>query len=68
MEGTFVNGVIVPDDPTQLREGMRIQIVPVEARSEPTLLSLLEFAGQASELPEDMAAQHDHYLHGMPKR
>jgi hypothetical protein len=23
---------------------------------------------QPSELPEDLARQHDHYLHGLPKR
>ena len=29
---------------------------------------LLRHAGKAVGLPEDMAAQHDHYLHGGPKR
>ena len=29
---------------------------------------LLRHAGKAVELSEDMAAQHDHYLHGTPKR
>ena len=29
---------------------------------------LLRHAGKAVGLPEDMAAQHDHYLHGTPKR
>ena len=30
--------------------------------------SLLELAGTAEGLPEDLAEQHDHYLHGTPKR
>lgn len=29
---------------------------------------LLSFAGKAQGLPPEMAAQHDHYLHGTPKR
>ena len=29
---------------------------------------LLKFAGRAKELPADMADNHDHYLHGQPKR
>jgi len=30
--------------------------------------SLLELAGTAEGLPADLAEQHDHYLHGTPKR
>lgn len=30
--------------------------------------ALLEVAGIAEELPADYAANHDHYLHGTPKR
>jgi hypothetical protein len=30
--------------------------------------SLLEIAGTAEGLPEDYASQHDHYLHGTPKK
>lgn len=29
---------------------------------------LLRHAGKAVGLPDDLAAQHDHYLHGTPKR
>ena len=29
---------------------------------------LLELAGTAKGLPPDMAEQHDHYIHGTPKR
>ena len=29
---------------------------------------LLEVAGTVDGLPPDMAAQHDHYIHGTPKR
>ena len=30
--------------------------------------ALLEFAGTAKGLPPDLAENHDHYLHGAPKR
>ncbi|HIL71007.1 MAG TPA: hypothetical protein EYG38_14315 [Verrucomicrobia bacterium] len=30
--------------------------------------ALLEVAGTAEGLPEDMAVNHDHYLHATPKR
>jgi len=29
---------------------------------------LRRFAGETRGLPPDLAAQHDHYLHGLPKR
>lgn len=42
----------------------------MEARAaEPTVWSaLLGLAGKAEGLQPDMAEQHDHYLHGTPKR
>jgi len=35
---------------------------------QPTLRGLLKFAGTLSDLPSDFAAEHDHYIHGTPKR
>jgi len=29
---------------------------------------LLEFAGETANLPPDLSSNHDHYLHGLPKR
>jgi hypothetical protein len=53
-----------------LPEGTRVKVVaePAEVEAKPTLLSLLKLAGIARDLPEDFAAQHDHYIHGTPKR
>ena len=40
-----------------------------DAQASPSLGEvLLRHAGKAVGLPEDMAVQHDHYLHGTPKR
>ncbi len=76
LEGTVLNGAIVLDGNAKLPEGARVEIkvkpTPEQPRpgseSKPTLLSLLKLAGTAKDLPEDFAAQHDHYIHGTPKR
>lgn len=67
--GTVRNGVVVLDEPRDLREGTRVKVVVVDdAPQQGTLSGLLKYAGAASDLPADMAAQHDHYLHGTPKQ
>jgi hypothetical protein len=70
LEGTIINGEVVLDSHEQLPEGARVEViikVPEKAMS-PLGEKLLRHAGKAVDLPEDMAAQHDHYLHGTPKR
>jgi hypothetical protein len=71
LEGTVQNGVIVLDRPEPLPEGTRVKIrveEPTPPRK-PTLRErLLKHAGTVPDLPPDMAAQHDHYIHGTPKR
>jgi hypothetical protein len=70
--GTVQNGVIVVESPQPLPDGTRVKIVveaPEEPAKKPTLRErLLRHAGTVSDLPPDMAAQHDHYIHGTPKR
>jgi hypothetical protein len=75
VEGTFTNGVVVLDDSRGLPEGTRVQVVVPATRPEPadqprgpTLRGLLQFAGAVDDLPADMADQHDHYIHGTPRR
>jgi hypothetical protein len=75
IEGTFRGGVVVLDDAADLLEGTRVQVV-VPAHSERPdvaevahpLRGLLKFAGTANDLPADFAEQHDHYIHGTPRR
>jgi hypothetical protein len=69
--GHVQNGVIVLDEGTPpLPEGMRVRVEPARSETKLGTLSdaLLEFAGKAKGLPTDLAEQHDHYLHGQPKR
>jgi hypothetical protein len=71
LEGTVQNGTIVLDDPRALPEGTRVEVVLKSSSpkaASPLGEMLLRHAGTVVGLPEDMAAQHDHYIHGTPKR
>ena len=67
LEGVVHNGVIVPDDATALTEGTRVRISPQE-EPRPFGERFAQFKGAVPGLPADMAAQHDHYRLGTPKR
>jgi hypothetical protein len=68
--GTIHNGVVVLDEGVSLPEGTRVRLEAAEppAGTETLGQRLLRFAGRAQDLPSDMAQNHDHYLHGQPKR
>jgi hypothetical protein len=69
LEGTVQNGVILPDDSTGLTDGTRVRILvnqPPVTRSFGERFA--QFKGAIRDLPEDLAAQHDHYRLGTPKR
>lgn len=70
--GEVRNGVVVfLDGAPPLPEGTKVQIKPVAAddATTPTLADRLRaVVGSAKGLPADLAGQHDHYLHGTPKR
>jgi len=70
LEGTIQNGTIVLDQPPSFTDGERVEVEirPAAKAASPLGEMLLRHAGKAVGLPEDMAAQHDHYLHGTPKR
>jgi hypothetical protein len=66
--GHIENGSVVLDETVALPEGTQVRVQPVaEAR-----MSLAErfkdVIGCISDLPVDMAENHDHYIHGTPKR
>ena len=56
-----------PQERRQLRERLVKRGEPETPRV-PIGKKLLALAGTAKGLPEDFAANHDHYLHGLPKR
>ncbi len=69
LQGAVIDGVIVLDAPQHLPNGTRVEVViqPPPPAASPLGEMLLRHAGTALDLPEDMAEQHDHYLHGTPK-
>lgn len=69
LEGVVHNGVIVPDDAQALAEGMRVRIEPLPVGQPATFGQLFgDLVIEAPDLPADLAAQHDHYRLGKPKR
>ncbi len=75
LQGQVRGGVIVFDPPVTLPEGAEVHVQVLDAQAdqpgaEPASLfeRLQAFVGAAKGLPPDLAAQHDHYLYGTPKR
>ena len=72
--GHIKDGRIELDQPLALPEGAKVQVEvlgPAEqgAPAGETLgEKLLKYAGRITDAPADLAAQHDHYLHGTPKK
>jgi hypothetical protein len=67
--------VIVQNDtinlPVHVPDGTRLEITLLEPQVRPgenPLAWMEEFVGCIKDLPEDFAAQHDHYIHGNPKQ
>jgi hypothetical protein len=69
--GHIRNGAVVLDEPLRLPDGSQVLIHPIEspATAATTLGDLFrDVAGQGKDLPDDGSVQHDHYIHGTPKR
>jgi len=67
LEGHIENGVVVFDRPVSLPNGtpVRVEVVaPGKTLAEP----FQGVIGAGVDLPEDMAKNHDHYLHGTPRQ
>jgi hypothetical protein len=61
--------VVMPQDiDVDWPSGITVQVVPVEEEL-PTLAELFkDWIGIANDLPSDLAANIDHYVHGHPKK
>jgi hypothetical protein len=71
--GKVQNGQIVLDEPNTLPEGTTVEITVPDLAPSPGSRSvwddLIELAGTAGPgLPSDLAENHDHYIHGTPRR
>jgi len=75
-KGHIENGVVVLDVPADLPDGTAVSVQPAgkartgKARSQPPTLyeRLKPVIGKAKGLPPDAALNHDHYLHGLPRK
>jgi len=78
-QGTVQNGVIVLNGGMSLPDGTAVTIVPtahendLDQREPSSIGQKLAELGrwaetQPCDLPSDLAENHDHYLHGLPKK
>ena len=76
LRGHIKGGTVVLDEPTNLPDGTAVEVRALEhappsdpPEAGPTLYERYkDFIGIADGLPEDMADEHDHYIHGPPRR
>ncbi len=70
--GRVQNGVVVLDNGADLAEGTPVRVEPIVAtageREGHGHRALMKLAGVIKDKPSDWARNHDHYLHGHPKR
>jgi len=66
---TVENDVIKLPPGVHLPDGTKVVIEPEMDALGPALSEVFkDFVGKADGLPVDFAAEHDHYIHGTPKR
>jgi hypothetical protein len=70
--GHVRNGVVVLANGATLPDGAEVRVELVESGMSQDGVSLYDrykpFIGILDNLPEDLAAQHDHYIHGTPRK
>jgi hypothetical protein len=66
--GHIENGSVVLDDVVVLPEGTRLRVEPLAEAGKTLAERFGDLVGCISDLPADMAQNHDHYIHGTPKR
>jgi virulence-associated protein VagC len=68
--GTVSKGIVILPPEAKIPDGTKVRVEPIEdvSRVEPVGKRLLALVGSADQLPEDFAQNHDHYIHGAPRR
>jgi len=72
--GRIKEGVVVLEGGIRLAEGTEVEVQPVVAKAEPAAgdqtlgQRLMKHAGAVKGLPSDLARNHDHYIHGTPRK
>lgn len=66
-KGVVKQGAVILDRQIDLPDGTEVQVQPLEEG--PTWAEVFkDIIGKAEGLPSDFARNHDHYLHGAPKK
>ena len=71
LEGTVQNGVVILDQKDMISDGTRVEITPIgeNGKAKATLgQRLMWLAGSIDDMPADFAEEHNHYIHGTPRR
>lgn len=68
--GRVKGGVVVLEPGASLSEGAEVLVQPLAEADEYASLreGFLKFAGTVTGLPSDMSRNHDHYIHGTPRK
>ena len=67
--GYIKNGLVAPDQPFPWPEGTEVIVEAVDSTRGTTLADQFrDVIGSVTDLPEDMARNHDHYVHGTPEQ
>lgn len=69
LRGRVKDGVVVVENAAALPEGADVTIefsTPKGSSGDDLPALLLRHAGKGVNLPDDLAARHDHYAHGKP--
>jgi hypothetical protein len=68
-KGKVKNGVVILPRDAKLPNGTEVQVTPVIPEQAVDFTNMLvSLSKKVRGLPRDLAAQHDHYLYGNPKR
>src|SRR5918996_1492047 len=64
-KGTVKNGVVILPPEVELPEGAEVNVTSLEPpTAEDSFTSLVRALAQPRDWPDDLAANHDYYLHG----
>jgi hypothetical protein len=66
--GKVKGAVVVLAEGMRLAEGTEVRVEPVERPASTLGERLMKHAGKAKKLPSDMAENHDHDIHGRPRK
>lgn len=68
--GKVQNGVVVLPPGAHLADGTEVEVTPVVSEAEAAEFTeqVLRIAQKVQNLSPDLASNHDHYLHGHPRK